>query len=480
MLLDVNLPDMHGTEVCRAVKARWGIPVVFTSSTAIPEEVAQMGDGRLTSLDQDDIVASVRNVRSRPARPLVTAEQVLDEPAVCRKTLFAPERRSSPEDLRAHASMFETGLVGEALDASAAPTLVLDRNRQIVFCNRAGLSVIGAADRGDVLGLRPGEALQCINASKGPDRCGTSEFCRTCGAVRAILEASRGVPDSQECRITRTGNGVEDTLEILVTASPCADGLLLCTFRDISGEIRRLALERVFFHDVLNVAGAVQALAGELSRVISDEHSDLANRIVQCTSQLLSEIRSQQLLLQAEANHLAVVPAPVGTLELVTAVVTQYRSHPVARDRTVRVDDSSEDVHIMTDPVILNRVLGNMLKNALEATSSGGTVTIGCQAHGDKVEFWVHNLGVMRRDLQLQVFQRSFSTKGAGRGLGTYSMKLLSERYLGGTVGFTSTAAHGTTFFARYPDRLRPESAGPTNFASRDAPRWTGTTGLRR
>ena len=57
--------------------------------------------------------------------------------------------------------------------------------------------------------------------------------------------------------------------------------------------------------------------------------------------------------------------------------------------------------------------------------------------------------------IRLQIFQRSFSTKGAGRGLGTYSVKLLSERYLKGAVGFRSTHAEGTRFFARYPKRLQ-------------------------
>ncbi len=53
------------------------------------------------------------------------------------------------------------------------------------------------------------------------------------------------------------------------------------------------------------------------------------------------------------------------------------------------------------------------------------------------------------------MFQRSFTTKGEGRGLGTYSMKLLSERYLNGRVEFTSSPEHGTTFTAVYPVTLR-------------------------
>ena len=67
------------------------------------------------------------------------------------------------------------------------------------------------------------------------------------------------------------------------------------------------------------------------------------------------------------------------------------------------------------------------------------------------MRFWSHNRGVMPPEVQRQVFKRSFSTKGAGRGLGTYSMRLLTERYLCGEVSFTSHPTAGTTFVAVIP-----------------------------
>ncbi|MGO9255131.1 MAG: hypothetical protein ACLQU1_02335 [Bryobacteraceae bacterium] len=57
----------------------------------------------------------------------------------------------------------------------------------------------------------------------------------------------------------------------------------------------------------------------------------------------------------------------------------------------------------------------------------------------------------MPAKVRLQVFQRSFSTKGMGRGLGTYSIKFLTERYLQGQVSFGSVEGEGTTFMACYP-----------------------------
>ena len=80
------------------------------------------------------------------------------------------------------------------------------------------------------------------------------------------------------------------------------------------------------------------------------------------------------------------------------------------------------------------------------ASQPGQTVSAGFQAQEGGVEFWVHNPTTMPREVQLQVFKRSFSTKGSSRGLGTYSVKLLTQRYLQGRVWFTSSPEEGTTF----------------------------------
>jgi signal transduction histidine kinase len=124
------------------------------------------------------------------------------------------------------------------------------------------------------------------------------------------------------------------------------------------------------------------------------------------------------------------------------------------------IDPAAEPVVFHTDPVLIERVIGNLVKNALEACRPGQTVTLCCWAEPDQVIFSVHNPSHMPRDVELQIFQRSFSTKGQGRGLGTYSIKLFTERYLRGSVSFTTSAEGGTTFRAAYPLRLDSASAG--------------------
>jgi len=64
-------------------------------------------------------------------------------------------------------------------------------------------------------------------------------------------------------------------------------------------------------------------------------------------------------------------------------------------------------------------------------------------------------------ETQLQVFNRSFSTKGKNRGLGTYGAKLLTERYMGGKISFASHEGEGTTFFLWLPFFILASTSKP-------------------
>jgi signal transduction histidine kinase len=172
---------------------------------------------------------------------------------------------------------------------------------------------------------------------------------------------------------------------------------------------------------------------------------------------LLDEISSQKDLLAAESHELACHPSWLSALDVTRAVARIHAGHPVARGREVVANEDGGEIALLTDPAILGRALGNMVKNALEASPEGSVVSIGYMLDPMGVRFFVHNPGVMPRRIQLKVFSRSFSTKGEGRGLGTYSIKLLTERYLKGEVGFSSTEEDGTTFYIRLP--LEPPNA---------------------
>jgi signal transduction histidine kinase len=352
----------------------------------------------------------------------------------------------------------------EILDSCPFVTIVLNEHRQIVFFNRALVSLARPVEESALFGRKFGEALQCDHAFDG-EGCGTADACQTCGAFLAVKDGLKGLPSTKECRLIRKVGGVTEWLDVQVSVSPivvAGERFAACFVRDISHEKRREVLERIFFHDILNSATGVELLASALKSLVDGDASGFAGQIGACASQMVEEIHSQQQLLSAERDELAVSVASLSTGAVIREVVELSRNSELAQYRALQVAADSHDVTIESDPSILRRVLRNMLLNALEASYPGETIAVGCSDQGDEVEFWVHNPGVISEPVRLQIFQRSFSTKGIGRGLGTYSIKLLSERYLKGAVTFRSTKSDGTRFFARYPKHLQRRSLATT------------------
>jgi signal transduction histidine kinase len=364
------------------------------------------------------------------------------------RTFFAPPERLSPARIQNQSDAL--GDVSTLLDCMTDFAMILNEQRQIIFANRVLRDFTGSRIGGKLLDLRPGELLDCREAWLAPSGCGTGEACRTCGAVNAILGALAGRHVIQECRIS---TAVADAFDLRITASPFLwqDGkyaLVIAT--DISNEKRREMLERIFFHDILNTAGSIQGMT-ELIRTDPASMEVFKDDLYETAETLVNEIRSQSLLLAAERKELAVTLAPQNSRRQLETVVQTYQHHSLAKAKTIVIAPASADFPFPTDEALLQRVLGNLLKNALEASQPGDSVELGAEEHPDRFVFWCHNAQAIPRAIQLQLFQRSFSTKGPGRGIGTYSIRLLTERYLGGTVVLSSEPETGTRFELSFP-----------------------------
>jgi signal transduction histidine kinase len=183
------------------------------------------------------------------------------------------------------------------------------------------------------------------------------------------------------------------------------------------------------------------------------EHVDTATRL---SDDLIDEIVAQRQLLSAERGDLKVEWESIPVIQMLENVRSHMSFHLVAKGRYIRLDPPSSPLPIVSDIILLKRVLVNLVKNALEAIPEGETVVLGADIENDRAIFRVHNPGVIPKNIQLQLFQRSFSTKEKTRGLGTYSVKLLTEQYLGGKVSFKSTPETGTIFYVELP--LKPLS----------------------
>lgn len=344
------------------------------------------------------------------------------------------------------------------LDGDPSILLVLNQFRQIVYTNQALLTFLKLDDSDCVFGKRPGEVLDCEHATEQPDGCGTTEFCQTCGALNAILASQKGNTDIQECRIVQKETG--EALDLRVWTTPLfvdGDRYTIFALHDISHEKRRVILERIFFHDILNTAGNLRNYAVLLKSAPPEEVVEFAEDIQRLSEGLIDEIQSQRDITRAENGDLVVKPVSLKPAELIEEIASLYKRQESVSGIKLLVTFAPPEIELVSDLSLLRRILLNMVKNAFEACQSGDTIQMGYSLAGEQIVFRVHNPSVMPAMVRLQIFQRSFSTKGAGRGLGTYSIKLLGERYLGGKVTFHSEEGKGTEFTLAIPINNRAE-----------------------
>lgn len=361
-------------------------------------------------------------------------------------TYFLPIERASLEEVQRQSRLIqENELAGCFGDSIPALLAVINRQRQIVYANRCLANFLKVDSVDALYGLRPGEALGCIHAYNTSCGCGTTEFCRTCGAAHAIIAGQSGRMDVQECRITRQN---AEALDLKVWTNPVSlngDSLLFFSALDISNEKRRQTLERIFFHDMLNTAGGLLGLTTILRHTPEEHSEDLKKKVSDLSQEIIDEIHMQRDLVAAENHELTVHLQDIETLDILWEIKERFQCQDLAYRRSLRIN-ASQNIHFTSDPLLLKRILSNMVKNALEASREDDVITLGSLQIGQQVHFWVHNPQIIPQDVRLQVFQRSFSTKGQGRGLGTYAIRLIGEHYLKGQVSFTSTPEEGTIF----------------------------------
>lgn len=333
---------------------------------------------------------------------------------------------------------------------------VLNEHRQIVAVNDTFVQHLGLDSAATILGARPGEAINCIHAHEGPGGCGTSRYCSSCGAAIAIATGlANDCPAERCCAITVQRNGRQEDLYLKIRVQPLtvsSQGYLLVFIQDISAEQRWMILEQTFFHDISNLVSTIVAQSEMLASTRSQPPAELAHSILKASTRLAGELAFQRELLHSGSSSILPMQETVSSVQLLRDLRKNFDGHPVAKGKNFVSLSNGTDIRFKTDPSLLLRVLGNMLINAFEASHNGDEVRLKVSKTDNQILFSVWNQQAIPETVALRVFQRNFSTKGGlGRGLGTYSMKLLGEDTLGGQVSFSSCPEKGTTFQIALP-----------------------------
>lgn len=359
----------------------------------------------------------------------------------------------TPEVIKYQRESLLKNLNEQLLDTFPEMFLIVNSDNRTVYSNNKLLNCLGYSRDEDICGMLPGEFTSCLN-SNSSEGCGSGKACQYCGIFKSIAFSSENVVHDDECTMLGMSKDGLRALNFGIHTVPIqVDGetFTIIYMQDLSDHKWKEIMEQVFYHDILN---AVNNIVGATSLILHAdelETKDLAEITLDRAYFMGREIKAHRMLMAAEKKELKLEISPINIGKLLNELSIMFKGSPLAIGKKIIMKNTAEGSPIHSDKRILLRILENLIKNALEASERGQSVVLDFEESKSTVMFSVRNSSFIPKEVQLRLFRRSFSTKGHGRGLGTYSVKMLTENYLKGVVGLKSDQNFGTTFLIEIP-----------------------------
>ncbi len=368
------------------------------------------------------------------------------------RTYFASPERSSAEELEKQIkNIANHPLVGGLAKAINGIFAVCNEHRQILSVNDQLLNLLGIKQPEHFIGLRPGEALSCVHAHRCEGGCGTSEFCRSCGAAIAMVASlSQNEPVEKTFAITVNSIRSKEDFFFNVRSTPMqveGQRFLLLTMQNITRLQNLQSLERLFLHGLSNLAAAISGLSEFAEECEESDMPLLLKALNSTSSRLVSEIKLQRMMISANFGDYQPEKNEVTLREIFEDSVDLVSGHPSITGKKLRKPEVLPEKRFATDKTLLLKVLQNMLINAFESTKPGRAVRFWVDCGKKELTFCVWNHMAIAESMHGRIFQRNYSTKGSqGHGMGTYSMKLFGEEILNGQLSYETSEERGTVF----------------------------------
>lgn len=223
-------------------------------------------------------------------------------------------------------------------------------------------------------------------------------------------------------------------------------------------DLQRLQLQKdqltaFLVHDFKNPVNSIELQAERVARdpAASERGKSAALAIRQETRSLMRMILNLLDLSRSDEGRLIPARTIVDASTLVTAVVDEQKVAASAV-RVSLVAEVTPGLELSADPALLQRMLANLVENAVRHSPEGGIVRITATRVGHATELRVADQGTgVPEKLRAQVFQRF---EGAGgernRGLGLTFCQVAITAH-GGDI-WIEDAGPGAVFCMRFPD----------------------------
>jgi len=240
--------------------------------------------------------------------------------------------------------------------------------------------------------------------------------------------------------------------------------------RDVTEQkrIERLRddVHRMMRHDLKSPLIGIMGLAGLLLKGgnLTEKQRKETGMIQELGERMLGFIDRTRDLFQMEEGSYQLNPQRVNLLSTLQRIEKTLK--PLAlRKRTNLVftlfgqrTNLETEYLILGEETLLEIMFANLMKNGIEASPEGGTITVSIDAVGEPGQAFhlidIHNKGVVPVDIHEKFFEL-YTTAGkeGGTGLGTHNALLVARTHKG-DISFTTSEQEGTHVTVRLPKDL--------------------------
>ncbi len=218
-------------------------------------------------------------------------------------------------------------------------------------------------------------------------------------------------------------------------------------------------------HDLNSPLSAVRMDIGTLKLYINSDKvtidSNAKNKVNEMLENINESLESMNATIIGVRNQIRATGDTQGEefllLDVLEGIKLVFRSLFMKNNCQLELD-IPKDLKIYGEKNKLDRVLGNLIKNSLDAYASikvKGTIMVKAEKTKEKTIISVSdNAGGIAEEIEDKIFKEMRTTKKEnGTGFGLYWSKTIIEESFKGTISFKSTKGVGTTFFIEIPIR---------------------------
>ena len=331
-----------------------------------------------------------------------------------------------------------------AIDSLFDPVLVADGEGRVTRINPAAERLFGA--RADTLG----KSIDAV--TRDP---------RIAQSVAAVLHAQ--VPEASEdaaAVLPWAADGGRRAFRIRSTPMKDPDGRLagvVTLLEDVThlSEVSRVKSEFIAAasHELRTPLTSVQMgihlLLEGAAGVLDQRHQEILEVCREDTARLDRLMRELLDLSKIESGAVTPQLAVMRPAALIAQAVDPLRLQVEARGVRLDVDASPDLPPVSVDRSQIERVVANLVTNAMRATPAGGAITVAAARRGDEMAFSVADTGagIPRDDLAriFEPFVQVPHASGGGAGLGLTISRRIVEGH-GGRLTVQSEPGRGSTF----------------------------------